>query len=308
MGLFRDEKKDIEYYDIYGLEKSTNKKKLIIYISTIVVLIILIVIILCFIINAKINLRKKEIFESQILEYTQQEQDKKDKKQKEKKKKIPVMSDNSKEQMKHIYTSESKRAFLTFDDGPSENTEDILKILKEKKIKATFFMLGSQIERMPETVKKVYKAGHYIANHGYSHVYESIYASPENVLDEYQRTNELVKNVLQLPEYNTYIFRFPGGSTGGKYVDIKNEAISLLEQNNILYVDWNALTGDSEIQDPTEEYLMNNLQETTQNKNSVVILMHDSQNKRITVDFLTKAIEFLEQQGFSFKSFYEIMK
>ena len=308
MGLFRDEKKDIEYYDIYGLEKSTNKKKLIIYISTIVVLIILIVIILCFIINAKINLRKKEIFESQILEYTQQEQDKKDKKQKEKKKKIPVMSDNSKEQMKHIYTSESKRAFLTFDDGPSENTEDILKILKEKKIKATFFIFFSQIERMPETVKKVYKAGHYIANHGYSHVYESIYASPENVLDEYQRTNELVKNVLQLPEYNTYIFRFPGGSTGGKYVDIKNEAISLLEQNNILYVDWNALTGDSEIQNPTEEYLMNNLQETTQNKNSVVILMHDSQNKRITVDFLTKAIEFLEQQGFSFKSFYEIMK
>ena len=95
---------------------------------------------------------------------------------------------------------------------------------------------------------------------------------------------------------------------GGKYAKIKEQAIPLLEQNNILYVDWNALTGDSEKTNPTEEYLMNNLQQTTNEKNSVVILMHDSQAKKITVDCLPKVIEYLKQQGYEFDNFYSIIK
>lgn len=82
----------------------------------------------------------------------------------------------------------------------------------------------------------------------------------------------------------------------------------MLEQNNILYIDWNSLTGDSEKVDPTEEYLMNNLQKTTEGKNSVIILMHDSQAKRVTVDFLPKVIEYLKQQGYVFENFYNVIK
>ena len=82
----------------------------------------------------------------------------------------------------------------------------------------------------------------------------------------------------------------------------------MLEQNNILQIDWNSLTGDSEIVEPTEEYLMNNLQKTAQGKNSLVILMHDSHSKRITVDFLPKTIEYLRQQGYEFDNFYNIIK
>lgn len=95
---------------------------------------------------------------------------------------------------------------------------------------------------------------------------------------------------------------------GGIYSKTKKEAITLLEQNNILYVDWNALTGDSEKTNPTEEYLMNNLQQTTKEKNSVVILMHDSQAKKITVDCLPKVIEYLRQQGYEFENFYSILR
>lgn len=82
----------------------------------------------------------------------------------------------------------------------------------------------------------------------------------------------------------------------------------MLEQNNIAYVDWNALTGDSEKTNPTEEYLMDNLQQTTNEKDCVVILMHDSQSKRITVDFLPRVIEYLRQQGYEFHNFYDIIK
>lgn len=98
------------------------------------------------------------------------------------------------------------------------------------------------------------------------------------------------------------------GLFGGKYADVKQQAIPLLEQNNILYVDWNSLTGDSEKTNPTEEYLMNNLQQTTNEKNSVVILMHDSQAKKVTVDCLPKVIEYLRQQGYEFDNFYSIIK
>ena len=60
---------------------------------------------------------------------------------------------------------------------------------------------------------------------------------------------------------------------GGKYEEIKEQAIPLLEQNSILHIDWNALTGDSEKVDPTEEYLINKLQETTKDKNRNEVLI-----------------------------------
>ena len=127
-------------------------------------------------------------------------------------------------------------------------------------------------------------------------------------MNEYNRCNQIVANTIGVPEYNSHLFRFPGGSVGGKYANIKSEAMPLLEQNNILYVDWNSLTGDSEKSDPTEEYLMNNLQNTTSGKNNLVILMHDSHSKEITVQFLPKVIEFLRQQGYEFENFYSIIK
>ena len=105
-----------------------------------------------------------------------------------------------------------------------------------------------------------------------------------------------------------HLFRFPGGSVGGKYADLKKQAITLLDQNNILHIDWNSLTGDSEKANPTEEYLMDNLQKTTEGKNNLVVLMHDAQAKHITVETLPKVIEYLQQQGYTFKNFYEIIK
>ena len=197
---------------------------------------------------------------------------------------------------------------MTFDDGPSKNTKQILDVLKQYNIKATFFVLGSQVEIFPETTNRIYNEGHYIANHGYSHKYSYIYQSPEQVLNEFNQCNQIVANTINVPEYNSHLFRFPGGSVGGKYAELKKQAITLLEQNEILYIDWNSLTGDSEKANPTEEYLMNNLQKTTEEKNVVVVLMHDAQAKQITAETLPKVIEYLISQGYEFDNFYNIIK
>ena len=148
--------------------------------------------------------------------------------------KLPKLTEAGIENINHIYSSDTKRVFLTFDDGPSSNTNQILDILNEKGIKATFFVLGSNVEKKPEVVRRMYDEGHFIANHGYSHVYEAIYQSPQTVLDEYNKCNQLVRDVIGEQEYNSHLFRFPGGLAGGKYADIKNQANDLLLQNNIV--------------------------------------------------------------------------
>ena len=157
-------------------------------------------------------------------------------------------------------------------------------------------------------VSRIYEEGHYIANHGYSHVYETIYQSPQSVLDEYNKCNQVVRDAIGEQEYNSHLFRFPGGLVGGKYADIKNQANDLLLQNNIVHVDWNALNGDSETTSPTIEYEIQRIQETVGNKQSVVILMHDAQAKKVTVEALSSIIDYLQGQGYEFKNFYEIIK
>lgn len=218
------------------------------------------------------------------------------------------ITDEIKNRMNNLYSSEEKRVFLTFDDGPSKKvTIPILDLLKQENIKATFFTLGSRIEFYPEIVEREYKEGHYVANHGYSHNYSSIYSSTDAVLDEYNKTEQLIKNAIGDQNYSSHLFRFPGGSKGGKYKDIKNEAVNVLNENNILHVDWNALNGDSEGK-KTREDMMQYLKETIGNKQNVVILMHDAGDKTLTYEMLPEVIAYLREQGYSFKNFYDVIK
>ena len=223
-------------------------------------------------------------------------------------KNTPVLTQKGKENMSQIYKSDKKRVFLTFDDGPSKTvTIPILDLLKQEKIKATFFVLGSRVELYPDIVKREYEEGHYIANHGYSHMYSQIYSSVQSVLDEYNKTNDAVRKAIGVKEYNSHLFRFPGGVPGGRYAQLKKEAVAELDKNNIAHVDWNALTGDAEGKTTVDE-LVAELQKTMGEKNSLVILMHDAGNKKTTYEALPTVISMLREKGYEFKSFYDIIK
>lgn len=308
-------KEPIENYNIYSLHQSTNKsinrKRIIVTVTILVAFLVMLMIIAIYTTDTLKRLKQAKAYEAQVISYQQelekQEQQKKIEEEKKKQEKMPKLTETGKENMKHIYTSDKKRAFLTFDDGPSSNTTQILSILQERNIKATFFMLGSRVEAMPETVKQVFEQGHFIANHGYSHVYSQIYACPENVLDEYNRTNTAIQQAIGEPDFNSHVFRFPGGLVGGKFAEIKQQAKQLLEQNNIINVDWNALTGDAERQNPTPDQVLEGLQRTSQGKHSIVILMHDAQAKQITVETLPQVIDYLTEQGYEFQTFFDVL-
>lgn len=216
--------------------------------------------------------------------------------------------DNFIKNVNDIYNvKDEKRVFLSFDDGPSEAvTPYILDKLKEHNIKATFFVLGSRVKLNPKLVKKAYDEGHYIANHSYTHKYNKIYASSNEVLKEYTETEKEIQKALGDANYSSNLFRFPGGSVGGEYEKIKKQAIKELIKKDIAYLDWNALTNDSNGAN-TKEKIMENLKETVGNKNNVVVLMHDAPDKILTYETLEEVITYLKSKGYTFKNMYDLM-
>ncbi len=294
--------------DLISIErKYKNKRNIIIAIFFIVVIIIVGLVI-------KENYRKSE-FNNHYLAYKEQaeqaqkKQEELEELEKEKiKEMLPQLTDEGKANLANIYHSETKRVFLTFDDGPSQTvTPKVLDTLKSENIKATFFLLGSRVELEPDIVKREYEDGHYLASHGYSHVYSQIYASPQSVLDEYNKCISAIRNAIGQPEYNPHLFRYPGGYWGGKYASVKKEALQLLEQNDILHIDWNALTSDAAGAKTTEEFI-SELDKTVPKHNSVVVLMHDAGNKTATANALPTIIRYFRDQGFEFENFYSIIK
>ena len=209
--------------------------------------------------------------------------------------------------IENIYSSDGKRVFLTFDDGPTQLvTPLILDVLKEEDIKATFFVLGNRVQANPEIVKRAYDEGHYIANHGYTHNYSLIYKSPQTVMDEYNITEGYIKEVLGNPEYSSKVFRFPGGSSGGKYANLKKETKQVMRENGIVSLDWNALSRDAD-GSKTQEEIMNSVIQTVGEKQSVVILMHDSYDKILTYESLREVILYLRDKGYEFMTLYDIL-
>lgn len=304
---------EYERLDIYKIktDQKLNKKKVIILILCILILICLIITInhTITIIKGYKTYKQYEI-QLQSLKYQEEKEQQKKKEEEEKARqaKMPKLTEIGRTNIDNIYKSDNKRVFLTFDDGPSGVTTQILDTLKQENVKATFFVLGSNVKALPNVVKRIYDEGHYIANHGYSHVYSTIYASPQAVLEEFNQCNDAVKEAIQVPEYNSHLFRFPGGLVGGKYAVIKNEANELLKQNEIMHVDWNALTGDAETNNLSIDFELQRLRETTEGKNSLIILMHDAQAKKTTADALPNIIAYLKEQGYKFESFYNIIK
>lgn len=225
-------------------------------------------------------------------------------------KRVPIYTEVGKEEMNKVYTStpENKRVFLTFDDGPSSNiTPLILDVLKANNVKVTFFTLGSRVAQNPAIVKREYEEGHFIANHGYSHVYSSIYASKESLLDEYNRTEDAIRSAIEVPEYSSHLFRFPGGSVGGKYNKVKKEYKKLLDENQVFYVDWNCLNEDAS-GNRTKEQLVEFIKKYSENKNSVVVLMHDAGDKILTYETLQEVIDYYKENGYTFCNFYDVIE
>lgn len=202
------------------------------------------------------------------------------------------------DQEKEPSNDNKKVAYLTFDDGPSVVvTPQILDILDNCNVKATFFVIGSLAEQNSDLIKREYNSGHAIGNHTYSHNYKYIYGSVNNLLSDIDKCENVLKGILG-DDFHSAAFRFPGGSFGQKKQPFKD----VLKNKGIGYVDWNALNGDAEGHNIPKDRLVQRLVQTTQGKNKVVILMHDAGAKKTTAQALPDIINYLKNQGYEFET------
>lgn len=216
------------------------------------------------------------------------------------------LSNDSMNEITNLTKGKEKIAYLTFDDGPSLVTPKILDILSKEDVKASFFVIGKYVEARPEIVKRAYEEGHYIANHTYSHNNSILYKSSESFTNEIKKTDIAIGNAIGVDGYSSLIFRFPNGFMSPQYKAKKKEMAKLLSQMNYTYIDWNCLNNDS-IKKYTSSQLLNNLKKSSKNKDTLVILMHDTKDVSNSSLVLEDSIEYLKSEGYSFRNFYSIV-
>ena len=190
-----------------------------------------------------------------------------------------------------------KVIYLTFDDGPGPYTQDLLKILKKHKVKATFFVTAA-FKDYQKLIRSEYKAGHTVAVHTATHDYEQIYASPEAFWEDFNTMEEIIRKQTGC---RTDIFRFPGGSSNTISANYCEGIMSTLAQQSAdkgyTYVDWNVTSGDAG--DTTDgDVMYENMMNGIHTYENSFILCHDI--KDYTVKMMDKFITDALKEGYTF--------
>lgn len=200
--------------------------------------------------------------------------------------------------------------FLTFDDGPCRGkTEEVLRILDEYDICATFFTVGRYVNLYPDLVHQIVDGGHLLGCHSYSHDYRQIYASVDAFTADIARWENAIRGVIgELPEARVY--RFPGGTTNTLLVDndLYPAFLTALSDAGYRPYDWVLATNDLYLADKRddqtmEEYFFATLNYTLALANRYptlprVMLVHDTSAD--TVATLPAVLDYLIEKGYSF--------
>ena len=186
--------------------------------------------------------------------------------------------------------------YLTFDDGPSKNTKDILNILDKYNIKATFFVIGNESEQGKEMLREIVNRGHTVGIHSYSHDYNKIYASVDDYLDDFYKDYNYIYNTTGV---KPNIFRFPGGSVNDYNRLIYKQIIAEMTRRGFVYYDWN-VSGEDACSTATWTSIYNNVISLATNNSRSIVLLHDGADKQKTVTVIEDLIVKLKKQGFAF--------
>lgn len=197
-----------------------------------------------------------------------------------------------------VQAQTQKSVYLTFDDGPSNNTLKVLNILDRYHVKGTFFVTGQQPKYFPY-IKKMAKEGHAIGLHTYSHNYAKVYASVNAFNQDLDRIQKIV---VKETGHKSNLVRFPGGTnnTVSRHYGYKvmTKLTRSMNARGFNYVDWNVETGDATGRSLTPSQLARNASVPMKN---VVILMHDTSAKDNTVKALPMIIQYYKARGYTFK-------
>ena len=200
-----------------------------------------------------------------------------------------------KEQKFQVNTT--KKAYLTFDDGPSINTDKVLKILDKYKIKATFFVIGKTDKDSIRRYKEIVKRGHNIGLHSLTHDYKQIYANLDAFKKDVYAIRDIVKKYTGV---DSKIYRFPGGSSNKVSKTNMHKIIKWLKSAGFEYYDWNLGGTDAAWPSPSAKAIYNAIAKNAGSNTDKIVLLHDSKDKVNTVKALPRIIKKLKKEGYEF--------
>jgi len=189
---------------------------------------------------------------------------------------------------------EKRVIYLTFDDGPSKITDKVLDILTENQIKATFFIIGNQINGFEDVVKRINNDGHSIGLHTYTHKFKFIYSNKNNFINEMLKCRN---EISRLTGISSNIIRFPGGSSKR----LTNAYLNKLHSYNFKIYDWNMVTSDGLNPKTCPDKLYRDATKNKEKLSSIILLLHCDYMHTNTYLALPKIIKFYKEQGYEFK-------
>lgn len=197
------------------------------------------------------------------------------------------------------FAKDSRTAYLTFDDGPSsEMTAKVLDILKEKDVKATFFVVHNGNDYAVPLYKRELAEGHQQAVHGWTHDYKKVYRNKAAFMKEFADMQEFLYKITGT---KPHAIRFPGGTSISLVPKRRiKEIILTLNQQEIPYYDWNVSAGDATKKKLTKGKMVQSVLKQASNFKEAVILMHDTNDKKTTLEALPDIIEGLKDMGYRF--------
>ena len=183
---------------------------------------------------------------------------------------------------------EIHKVYLTFDDGPSIYTNDILDILDSYNVKATFFVVGKEGTDAEEALQRIVAEGHTLGMHSYSHKYKELYESMDSFTEDFEQIRDYI---YQATGVESVCYRFPGGSSNTISEIDMHDFIDYLDSQGVEYYDWNVSSGDGGSMKLSTDTLLENCTKDIDTRDTSIILLHDSAEKPTTVEALPDIIE-----------------
>ncbi len=190
-------------------------------------------------------------------------------------------------------TEDRRVVYLTFDDGPSAVTRQVLQVLRDEGVQATFFVIGNRVHAYADTLRLTVKDGHVIGNHTYDHDMATVYRSPEAFLTSLEQAGQAIFDATGV---RPAVTRAPGGSKG----HFTREYYALLAENSYAVYDWDVTAADTDPSRPGPEVIAANVLAGVRGRRAPVVLMHDGPGHESTAEALPAIIRGLREEGFEF--------
>ncbi len=199
---------------------------------------------------------------------------------------------------KDTTNGDKKIAYLSFDDGPSEVTPQILDVLENKQVPATFFLVGKEITKEREViVRRELEEGHKVGVHTYSHEKDTVYCDEKFFFEDFWKCKSRIEEVTGQA---VTLHRFPWGSNNGYVCSMVDDLLDKLENQGIRSFDWNVSGEDSVGRNVPKATIYRNVAKDIEKSNQPIILLHDSNTMKNTADVLGEIIDLLREKGYEF--------